>query len=385
LVVLDQTAFYPRGGGQEPDTGELDGGKVLEVVKHADIVLHKLHDASNMEGKTVLGTVNDRRRELISKHHTATHVLNSSARVNLGSWVWQNSAYKEENYARLDITHHSSITGEQMERIEKTANSVIRQNLPVRVKIYDRIDAERNFSFRIYQGGAAPTANIRIVNIENWDIEACGGTHMTMTGQIGLIKITKSERIQDGIVRLEFVAGEAAMKYIQNQENQLATIAQFLGSSKEKIVESFLKSMDEAEAVKKKAKILLRKVTPSVARSISEEAKLLFPAGIKLYHVFDDELDEEYHISVGEKSIEMNPYLIYVALISKGDGIRVIVFVGEKARHKVKAGSIAKHVSVQLGGSGGGDDRFGQGGGKFKGKTKLALLSLEELIRKSGI
>lgn len=386
LVVLDQTAFYPRGGGQEPDTGELDGGKVVEVVKHADIVIHMLYDASTMEeGKTVLGKVNDRRRELVSKHHTATHVLNSSARVNLGSWVWQNSAYKEENYARLDITHHSSLTREEMERIEKTANSVIGQNLPIKVKIYDRIDAERTFSFRIYQGGAAPTANIRIVNIENWDTEACGGTHMTMTGQIGLIKIIKSERIQDGIVRIEFVAGEAALKYVQNQENHLATIAQFLGSSKEKVVKSFLRSMDEAESVKKRAKILLRKVTPSVARSISEEARPLCSAGIKLYHVYDDELDEEYHISVGEKSVEMNPYLIYVALISKGDGMRVVVFVGEKARDKIKAGSVAKLVSVQLGGSGGGDDKFGQGGGKSRDKTKLALLSLEELIRKSCI
>jgi alanyl-tRNA synthetase len=385
FIVLDQTAFYPRGGGQEPDTGEVDGIKVLEVIKQADIVVHRLQGPLDfIEGRTVHGTVNDRRRELITKHHTATHVLNTSARFNLGSWVWQNSAFKEENYARLDVTHHSPLNREEVERIEKTANNVIRQNLPVKIKIYDRVDAEQEYSFRIYQGGVAPTSNIRIVNIENWDIEACGGTHVSTTGEIGLIKIIKSERIQDGVVRLEFVAGEAAINYIQKLENQLTMIAQSLGSSREKVVESLQRSIDEAEVAKKKVKTILRKITPSIAKTISEEAKQLSSDGMKFYHVYDNGLDEEYHISTGEKSIESDPSLIYVALISKGEGIRVVVFVGEKAQKKIKAATIAKQISVQLGGSGGGDDRFGQGGGKFKDKISGALLSVEDLVLKSS-
>ena len=385
FIILDQTAFYPRGGGQEPDTGEIDGVKVLEVIKQADIIVHKLEGPLDfIDGKTVHGTVNDRRRELITKHHTATHVLNTSARFNLGSWVWQNSAFKEENYARLDVTHHSPLNREEVERIERTANNVIRQNLPVKIKIYDRVDAEQDYSFRIYQGGVVPTSNIRIVNIENWDIEACGGTHVSTTGELGLIKITKSERIQDGVVRLEFVAGEAALNYIQKQENQLTMIAQYLGSSKEKVVESLQKSIDDAEAAKKKVKTILRKITPSMTKSISEGAKQLPSDGIKFYHVYDNELDEEYHLSIGEKCIESDPSLIYVALISKGEGIRVVVFVGEKAQKKIKAAAIAKQIAVQLGGSGGGDDRFGQGGGKFKDKMSGALLSIEELVLKSS-
>jgi alanyl-tRNA synthetase len=386
FIILDQTAFYPRGGGQEPDTGEIDGVKVLEVIKQADIVVHKLQGPLDfIDDKTVHGTVNDRRRELITKHHTATHVLNTSARFNLGSWVWQNSAFKEENYARLDVTHHSSLNREEVERIEMTANNIIRQNLPVKIKIYDRVDAEQDYSFRIYQGGVVPTSNIRIVNIENWDIEACGGTHVSTTGEIGLIKITKSERIQDGVVRLEFVAGEAAMNYIQKQENQLTMIAQSLGSSKEKVVESLQKSIEEAEAARKKVKTMLRKITPSIAKSISEEAKQLSSSGIKFYHVSDNEMDEEYHISIGEKSIESDPSLIYVAFISKGEGIRVIVFVGEQARKKIKAASIARQISVQLGGSGGGNGRFGQGGGRFKDKISTALVSVKELVLKSSL
>ena len=387
-IILDQTAFYPRGGGQEPDTGEINGNEVVEVIKQEDIVIHELRYASSdfNEGKLVRGIVNRLRRNLITKHHTATHILNKSAQVNLGSWVWQNSAFKEEDYARLDVTHHSALNREEVERIERTANKVIRQNLPVKIQIDDRGDAEQKYTFRIYQGGAVPTNNIRIVNIEGWDVEACGGTHVSKTGEIGLVKITKSERVQDGVVRLEFVAGEAAVNYIQKQENQLNSIAQILGSSKQKVVESFQKSIQDVEELKKKNKILLRKIAPTIAKSVSAEAKQLSSLDdIKLYSLYDEELDyDEYFIAIGEKSIEIDPLLIYVAVILKGQGIRIVVFVGERARKKFKAGIIAKQLSLQLGGSGGGDDRFGQGGAsKFQGNIKEVLLSVEEIVMKT--
>ncbi|MEO9295696.1 MAG: alanine--tRNA ligase [Nitrososphaera sp.] len=377
-VVLDQTAFYPRGGGQEPDTGELGGVKVVEVTKQADMVIHRI-EGKLVDGQVVKGMVNSRRRDLVTKHHTATHVLNSSARNNLGSWVWQNSAFKDEDYARLDITHHSALTKEEVQRIEQTANSVIRKNLPVAINFFDRGEAEQKYSFRIYQGGVVPTNNVRIVNVEGWDVEACGGTHVRRTGDIGIVKIVKSERIQDGVVRLEFVAGEAAINYIQAQESQLASIAQSLGSSRDKVLESFGRAMDDAEAAKKKAKTMLRVVGPTVAKGISSQAKPL--GDIRLYSAFDEELDDEYHIAIGEKAIELDPSLVYVALVSKGQGMRVIVFAGEKARSKVRAGAIAKQVSAKLGGSGGGDGRFGQGGGKLRERIKEALALAEEMAR----
>jgi alanyl-tRNA synthetase len=381
-IILDQTAFYPRGGGQEPDTGEIEGVKVVEVTKQADVVVHKVETGGRIpaEGQTVNGIVNARRRDLITKHHTATHILNSASRNTLGSWVWQNSAFKEENYGRLDITHHSTLTREEVRGIERLANRVIRENHPVIIKTYDRGDAEQQFSFRIYQGGIVPTSNVRIVNINGWDIEACGGTHVKSSGEVGLVKIVKSERIQDGVVRLEFVAGEAAVSYMQQLDSQITSIAQKLGSSREKIIESFEKVIEDAETTKKKLRTILRVVSMPIAKSISDQAKKL-ESGVKLYANHDEELDEDYHIAIGEKAIELDKNLVYLALISKGQGIRVIVFVGEAASNRVKAGAIAKQVSNMLGGSGGGDKRFGQGGGKSKEKIKEALLMAEEVIK----
>lgn len=379
-VILDQTAFYPRGGGQEPDTGEIESVKVVEVIKQGDIVIHKVEGGKIAESQSVHARVNARRRDLITKHHTATHIINSASRNTLGSWVWQNSAFKEENYGRLDITHHSALSKEEVQRIEHSANRVIRENHPVVIKIYDRGDAEQEFTFRIYQGGVVPTSNVRIVNIKGWDIEACGGTHVKTTGEIGLVKIVKSERIQDGVVRLEFVAGEAAIKYMQQLDSQISSIAQKLGSSREKVLESFNKSMDDAESAKKKVRTMLRVVANPMARNVSDQAKKL-GSGIHLYSTYDEELEEDYHIAVGEKAIELDPYLMYIALISKGAGIRVIVFVGEAACRKVRAGTVAKQISGKLGGSGGGDDRFGQGGGRSKDMIKDALLLAEEVAK----
>jgi alanyl-tRNA synthetase len=215
------------------------------------------------------------------------------------------------------------------------------------------------------------------VNIDNWDVEACGGTHVKSTGDIGLIKIVKSERIQDGVVRLEFVAGEAAVNFMQQQEGQIAFIAQTLGSSREKVVESFTKAIEDGEAAKRKLRTVIRVVAKEMAESAISRARQT-PSGVKVYAVHDEELDEEYHIAIGEKAIEMDPGLVYVALLSKDQAIRVIVFAGEAARKSTKAGIIAKQVSAILGGSGGGNDRFGQGGGRSKEKIKEAMSFAEQ-------
>ena len=382
-VILDQTSFYPRGGGQEPDKGLIGDARVLEVIKQGDIVLHKVENLSSLSERIMIKCkLDDARRESITKHHTATHILNSSARNTLGSWIWQNSAFKDVNYGRLDITHHSALNKEEVERIEKTANEIVMKNLDVNIKEYERGESEQKFSFRIYQGGVVPSNKVRIVNISNFDIEACGGTHVNRTGDIGLIKILKSERIQDGVVRLEFVAGQAAINHIKNQDRNVSFISQSLGSSKEKLTDSFKKHLDESEKLRTKIKILLRKTSPILAKSISLNSTQITPEGVKLYTIFDNELDEEFHIVVGEKSITLDPFLIYISLIPKGEGIRVIVFVGEAARkYGINAGKIAKIFSVNLGGSGGGDSKFGQGGGKFKNKIEEVLNYSEMYVK----
>ncbi len=382
-MILDQTAFYPRGGGQEPDFGYIEGIKITDVVKQNDIVFHKLDGSSKdhfPEDKIVHGIVDNERRLAITKNHSATHILNSAARNSLGSWVWQNSAFKEEQYARLDITHHSALTIEEIKQIEKTANEVVQRNLPILINVFERSDAEKRYTFRIYQGGAVPSKNVRIVNIDGWDVEACGGTHVNKTGEIGLIKILKTERIQDGVVRLEYVAGNNALKYVQSQESQLLHIAQSLGSSKEKVVDSFDKITADNELMKRKFRILVNKFSDNMTEIVSQKATKS-SSGIKIYGTYDDEIGDDYYIALGEKSIDNDPFLVYVALVQDQERIKVIVFVGAESRKVIKASKIAKEISLKLGGTGGGGtEKFAQGGGTDKSKVRECLNNLENLL-----
>ncbi len=377
-VVLDKSSFYARGGGQEPDYGTIAGYKVVDVNKHGNIIVHQLKDGVPNEGQVVRCEVDAGRRENITKHHTSTHILNSSSRNILGSWVWQNSAFKENDYARLDITHHSNLTEEEIQKIEDLANSVIQKNLPVEIEEYDRGRAEQKYGFRIYQGGVVPVKSVRIVKVSDFDIEACGGTHVKHTGEIGLVKITKTERIQDGVVRIEFVSGYPALKFIQSQDKSLTTIARSLEADKQKIIESFKRNFSESENVKRKLRTIIRRTNNSVAKNIIDNAKLL--EGLKFYSEIDDELDVEFHIAVGEEAIKQEPSLIYCALVVKDKSIQIIVYVGKTASEKIGASELVKEVSRVLGGSGGGNNRFAQGGGKETAKLDEAIRKAELLI-----
>ncbi len=214
-LILDQTYFYPEGGGQEADWGIINGLEVVDVQKVGNRVIHKLKgNISEIKKNQIVNCeINSTRRKQLAQHHTATHVINGAARRVLGNHIWQSGAHKSEKSARLDITHHSALSNKELKEIERLANEIVKENKRVKITFMKRNDAERKYGFRLYQGGAVPGKDIRVVNIEEWDVEACGGIQCANTRDIGRIKIIKSERIQDGVVRLEFVAGNATNEY----------------------------------------------------------------------------------------------------------------------------------------------------------------------------
>ena len=369
FVVLNRTSFYARGGGQEPDHGTIGGYKVTDVDKHANIIVHKLEGGTPKEGKTVSCMVDEIRRNNITKNHSSTHILNGSSRKVLGSWVWQHSAFKEADHARLDITHHSSLTRQEIKSIEDTANEIVKKNMPISINNYDRGTAEQKYGFRIYQGGVVPVKSVRIVAIEDFDIEACGGTHVPSTGDIKLIKITKTKRIQDGVVRLEFVSGPTAFEYMKQQEEDLAKEKE-LQEQKEKI-----------ERERESKKEIAREKIPQLLEQVkSGEEGNLEGIEVKNKHCFtsDEQYDEYFHINFGKKLIKTDPKTSYCGIFESSGTIRVIVYCGEESGQK--AGQIAREIASTLGGSGGGDAKFAQGGGKDTSKKDQAISQAKSMI-----
>ena len=378
-VVLDKTSFYARGGGQEPDHGTIENFEVIDVSKHGNIIIHELKNGIPKEGSAVSCVVNSKRRDSITKNHTSTHILNSSSRSVLGSWVWQHSAFKEEDHARLDITHHSALTDDEITKIEDLANSVVEKNIPVTIENFDRGTAEQKYGFKIYQGGIVPVKSIRIVSIKDFDIEACGGTHVKQTDEIELIKITRTKRIQDGVVRIEFVSGDTALDYVKRHDADLIKKSSEL-KDKTELKE---KRQEQKQELREKFPLLVENIIQSeigstivdeIVVDITESGKPNFCC------TTSDQYDEFFHIGLGEKLIEKDPWMVYCGIFEDGDKIRAIIYSGDQAANDKKAGDIAKIVSEILGGAGGGNQRFAQGGGKDKSKKNDAIEKVKSMV-----
>ncbi|MBW2997037.1 alanine--tRNA ligase, partial [Candidatus Woesearchaeota archaeon] len=263
---LDRTAFYPTSGGQLHDIGTLGDREVVDVFKQGPHVVHVVKGNNIKEGDKVKGRVDEVRRLQLAIHHTATHIVNGAAKKLLGRHVWQAGAAKTMDKSRLDITHYDSLSQKEMDAIEKEANEIVKQDIKVNKSIMQRKKAEEKYGFVLYQGGAVPGRTVRVVEIPDFDVEACGGTHLDSTGEVGEIKLLKSSKLQDGIVRLEFVAGNAVAKVEKQETAKLSEIAKLLGVKNNQVPSR----AEELFAVWKKAKKALKKKAPLSA----EELKL---------------------------------------------------------------------------------------------------------------
>lgn len=228
-VILDRTVFYPEGGGQAPDHGELRRGdesfSVDDVQKQSGVILHHVPGRELSEGDEVEAVIDWDRRKQLMQHHTATHMVNHAARTELGNHIWQAGARKTVEKGRLDITHYEKPSRTRLDMIEENVRGMISNDFQVTKENLKKSEAEKQYGFRLYQGGAAPGGEVRVVSIDDLDSEACGGTHLEKTSQTGEFVITKAKRIQDGVIRLEFKAGEAAKQHLESIERRIENLA----------------------------------------------------------------------------------------------------------------------------------------------------------------
>ena len=379
FVILDRTAFYARGGGQEPDHGKIAGQEIVDITKHGNIVVHEIKGNVPKEGDTVSCVVDAKRRDGITKNHTSTHIINTSARSVLGSWVWQHSAFKEEDHARLDITHHSALTDEDVMKIEDAANSIIKKSIPVKIENFDRGTAEQKYGFRIYQGGVVPVKSVRIVSIGDLDIEACGGTHVANTSDVEQIKITRTKRIQDGVVRIEFVSGDSAKEFVKKKQQD----------SEDKEKEGKLKEQEKEKRLEQRQ--IAKEKIPIIAKSLLEckqgtatideiTIEIAESGKVNFCYSTSDNYDDVFHIGLGESLCKNDPKMVYCGLFEQGEKIRVIVYAGDDISKEKSAGDIVKSISQILGGAGGGSPKFAQGGGTDKSKKEDAIKNAKSMI-----
>ncbi|MGA3295819.1 MAG: alanine--tRNA ligase [Candidatus Bathyarchaeia archaeon] len=383
-VVLDKTCFYPESGGQPGDIGVLETStgpiKVADTQKAGRVILHHINGKPPSVGTNVRGIIEWNRRISLMRHHTGTHLVLGAARRVLGQHVWQAGAQKGPETSRIDISHYERLTENQIREIERLATEVALQDIAVESQWLPREEAERIYGYRLYQGGVVPGRDLRIIKIGDWDVEACGGTHCTRTGQVGSIKILHTERIQDGVERIIFAAGTQTLRAFQEQEKKLRTISNTIEAPIEKVDQYVRNLVDENAKLSRRVEKLTRGWAQHESERLLKMAKPI--DRVRLCNATYTQGTEEDVILVNNLIVEQDPNAVTILLLVQ-ETARIFVGAGKKAiQNGVNAGQLATKLAAILGGGGGGKDYFGQGGGKISNvdtvvkNTEQALKSM---------
>ncbi|HJM40775.1 MAG TPA: alanine--tRNA ligase [Candidatus Thalassarchaeaceae archaeon] len=368
-IILDHTLFYPEGGGQLGDSGMLGGATVFDTHIDGDVILH-LTDAP-LAG-TVNGEVSWERRKQLMDHHTSVHIIGGSARALLGPHIWQAGSSKGERYARLDVTHFQRLTRDDLDAIEDHANAIIAANPTVEKMVMERAEADAQFGFELYQGGPPKHSQIRIIRIGEHDVQACGGTHHDQAGEIGEVRIIRSSQVQDGVERLQIVAGETAREHARRQERLLAESAEALGVSVDDLPKTVNRFFEEWKSQQKKIETLEAEIVRLRTSGGGDEA--VEKDGIR-YIVMEatGELKQMQNM-VGELTRDASKPTVAVVGSREGGGKLIVAITeGTAAAESHNAVEILNAISSHIGGGGGGRPTFAQGGGSNADGLDAAL------------
>ncbi|MFB6154365.1 MAG: alanine--tRNA ligase, partial [Haloferacaceae archaeon] len=374
-VVLDQTMFYPEGGGQPADTGTLSTDdvsvEVTDVQERDGVVLHRT-DGSPGKGEFVRGQVDVERRRSLMRHHTATHVVGYAARQVLGEHVRQAGAQKGTERSRLDVRHYQRIDRAEVTEIERVANEVVMANEPVTQEWPHRNEAEAEHGFDLYQGGIPPGTNIRLIHVGE-DVQACAGTHVKRTGDIGAIKILGTEPIQDGVERISFAAGDAAIRATQRTEDALYEAADVFDVAPQDVPETAARFFEEWKERGKQIERLKEQLAEARASAQAETVDVDgTPVVVQRIDADADELRATANALVDEGN---------VVVLGSGEGESAQFVVGVPDGAGINAGEVVSRLAAIVGGGGGGPPDFAQGGGPDVSRLDEALEEAPEILR----
>jgi alanyl-tRNA synthetase len=320
------------------------------------------------------------------KAHTVTHLINGAARRVLGEHVWQSGTQKGLETSRLDITHYRRLSQEEIHKIELFANQAIEANMKVDTTWYPRNEAEARYGFRLYQGGAVPGKDIRVVKTGDWDVEACAGTHLEHTGEVNYVKIVYTERVQDGVERLGYAVGVEAVKAVQKQESILWKTSEVISAPIDKLdktAEKIVKELKDTQMEKRRLIKELAEKESAIGHTQASEAAVEINGVTIIKRDFGDIIDVNRMIQTATEMIKRNDASVTLFYGSDGKTCRLMVMAGEASVRKgVNAGGIVKEVAPTFGGGGGGRPNFAQGGGTKCDKISEAAKAAEEAIKK---
>lgn len=381
-LIFDKTSFYPEGGGQPSDIGEvLIEGKVFKIryaEKVNNVVLHHVDGdiSKDVVGKTAVGKIDWTRRITIARHHTGTHLVIAAARKVLGQHIWQAGSQNGLTRARIDLSHYKRITQEELNEIEKLANEYVMKNIDLDIQFHSRDEAQELYGFVLYQGGIVPGKMIRVVKIPGVDVQACAGTHVLRTGVVGPIKINKTERVQDGVERIDFSAGLAAIDSMQYDNEILRESSSIFKVEKDQLPKTCDRFFSEWKAQKNEIDRLKSQIASLKMNSLADDYDEI--NGLKVVsELMEADFKELQKIATDFTDSGKAD----VVVIGNNDGKIVGAASQNAIDNGIKINEIIKTAAGVLGGGGGGRLTLAQGAGKNNDKMDEAIQVAVDLIK----
>ena len=379
IIIFDKTPFYAESGGQKSDSGTGENENAFFTIENTQnsgtgAVLHyvKLEKGTLKTGDTVFIKFDKKIRKNISIHHTATHLLHSALRETLGLHVKQSGSLVEANRLRFDFTHYKALSNKEVIEVENLVNKKIRENLKIKTETVSYEEAIKKGAIAIFDEKYSDM--VRLVTMDNFSKELCGGTHLNRTGEIGLFKITNEASISSGIRRIEAVGGEKAINYIQEGLTILSSIQSHFGQKAESLLDFFKGINERLKSQNKEQKTDSNIVDIKfLLKNIKSNDKVMFSVE------FIENIDRKQLSTLADKmSSEINGVAILFSNTDKKS--MAIISVFKDITDRWQAGSIVKKIAPLFNGNGGGRKDFAQAGGDIINDFQVLRKKIFEVL-----
>lgn len=377
LVVLAKTPFYAEGGGQVGDCGELSGPEgsfvVSDTQKQQGVFCHAgvLASGQLAVGEIVNAQV-DAQRVAVKANHSATHLLHAALRQVLGEHVVQKGSLVDAARLRLDFSHHAPLTKAEMAELERLVNAQIRADHLVQARLMSLADAKAAGAMALFDEKYGD--EVRVLDMGDFSIELCGGTHVARTGEIGLFKITSETGVAAGVRRVEAVTGVGALAWVDQQLLLLNQLCQAVKTQPELLLERVNQLKQQLKTYEKASAQSVKQDSKAQCQALIEAATPV--AGLNLIAAEIQGADSaQLRMMVDTIKQQLANAVVVLASVSAGR-VHLIAGVAKSAVERIQAGALLNAVAKPLGGSGGGRPDMAQGAGKDPSGLSDALAAV---------
>ena len=382
-VILDKTPFYAESGGQVGDTGSLTEGMnsfhVSDTQKQNTLFLHHGEVKAGVlkTGQKIQAQIDVERRRNSERNHSATHLLHAALRALLGEHVQQKGSLVSPDRLRFDFQHFEPISGEKLREIEQLVNKNIMFNAPVGTQEMEIEAAKEMGAMALF--GEKYGDVVRVVDMGEFSVELCGGTHVKATGDIGPFKILQETGIASGVRRIEAVTGTFAWQVIYQAETELQAIADQVKADRQQVVKKVAQMVEQQKALDKQLKALQAKLAISQGDELVNQARKVGEVQVLAAKLEGADMNLLRDMLDKLRS-KLAPAVILLATTKDGK-VNLVAGVSKEITHTFKAGELVNFVAQQVGGKGGGRPDMAQAGGKDPSQLEKALDSVVDWVK----